>query len=212
MPVPKPKCELVALKVSAPAPAVLVLPSMKSPFANVPPASVIKALSVIWLLAPNNKVPPEFTVMALVVPRALPELVAAVRVPPLIVVAPVDVFAPVRLAVPGPVLVTVLVEPASHIFVAACARGAAQKVSANKQNRRAQRSCRETTASGPQPWILPATARVGRLVSCMPILEHALCGKALRELRSESTEAHGRFRAGVPMAPGLCGMGPHAVQ
>jgi hypothetical protein len=46
------------------------------------------AALLIWSFAPNNKVPPEFTVTLLVEASALPELAAAVNVPPLIVVLP----------------------------------------------------------------------------------------------------------------------------
>ena len=91
-----------------PTPAVLVLPSLKAPGprANVPPASVIGAVLLIWLLAPRNRVPPEFTVIALVKPSALPEPFARVSVPPFTVVAPVKVFAPDRVQVPVPLLVS----------------------------------------------------------------------------------------------------------
>ena len=46
-PVPKSRCDPVAVSVRDPTPAVLVLPSLKFPFANVPPAKVMVALLLI---------------------------------------------------------------------------------------------------------------------------------------------------------------------
>ena len=47
VPVPKSMCAPLVVSVSAPTPLELVLPSLKFPFANVPPARATEALSLI---------------------------------------------------------------------------------------------------------------------------------------------------------------------
>src|SRR5438874_2237012 len=107
VPVPKSICDPLAVKVRAPTPTAAVLPSLKFPFANVPPAKVIDALLLIWLLAPSNTVPPELTVTDPVDPSAPEPLAARTNVPALTVVLPVNVFAPDRVQVPLPDFVSV---------------------------------------------------------------------------------------------------------
>lgn len=49
--------------------------------------------------------PPELTVIELAVPRAAPETFAAISVPAVTTVSPLNVFAPVKVSVPVPLLV-----------------------------------------------------------------------------------------------------------
>ena len=98
VPVPKSICEL-ALRVSARIPTADVVPSLKLPLANVPPFNVMVA-ELNLIAGAEKKSAAELTAIELVEASALPELAAALKVPPLTVVLPLKVLAAPRVRVP----------------------------------------------------------------------------------------------------------------
>src|SRR3954465_8119222 len=88
VPVPKSRWEPDAVRVRAPTPGGLALPSEKFPLPKLAQPNVIVEVLLTWLFAPSRKVPPEFTVTLLGEPSALAEPSATVKVPPLTVVEP----------------------------------------------------------------------------------------------------------------------------
>src|SRR2546423_15576022 len=93
VPVPKSSLEPVAVRVRAPSPGALALPSEKFPLAKVPPASVIVAVLLDRLLSPRRNAPPALKAAIVVYAGARPGPTAPRNLAPLPRVAPLSPLA-----------------------------------------------------------------------------------------------------------------------